>query len=112
MKMKTGKTSNNSIKAKHTQIKHTPLRSCIACRDKRDHRELIRLTCSNTGIEISVGKRKEGRGAYLCPTYECWEIGLKKNKLDHALRTNISPDNRQKLVDYGKNLPKKEEIQK
>ena len=112
MKTEMETNSNNSAKAQHAQYKHAVLRSCVACRDNKNHREQIRLTCSTNGIEISVGKRKEGRGAYLCPTYECWEIGLKKNRLDHALRTKISLDNRQKLIDYGKNLPKKEEIQK
>lgn len=112
MKTKMEMNSNKSGKAQHTRNKHIPLRSCAACREKKNHRELIRLNCGDTGIDISIGKRKEGRGAYLCPTFECWEIGLKKNRLDHALRTKISLDNRQKLIDYGRNLPKKEETQK
>ena len=110
--MTTKTNSNKSIKPKHTEYKHTPLRSCIACRNKKNQRELIRLTCSDNGIEISMGKRKEGRGAYLCPIYECWEIGLKKNRLDHALRTKISMENRQKLIEYGESLPKKEKTLK
>ena len=110
--MRTKTNSNNSIKSHCNQYKHMPLRSCIACRDKKNHRELIRLTCSDSGIEIGMGKRKEGRGAYLCPTYECWENGLKKNRLEHALRTKISLENLQKLIEYGKNLPKKEETQR
>ena len=112
MKMKTTTHMDRNKKALPLRKKHIPLRSCIACREKRNHRELIRLTLGNDGIEISTGKRKEGRGAYLCPIYECWENGLKKNRIDHALRTKISLENRQKLMEYGEKLPKKDEIGK
>jgi len=39
---------------------------------------------------------------------ECWEAGLKSNRLEHALRTKLTLENRQVLVEYGKSLPGRE----
>jgi len=89
--------------------RHMPERSCVACREKRDKKELIRLV-SNGGIVKIDNKGKEvGRGAYLCPIRECWETGLKSNRLEHSLRAKLTLENRQVLVEYGKSLPKKGE---
>ena len=110
--MKTKTHSDRNTKDLSLRKKHIPLRSCIACREKRDHRELIRLTLGPSGVEISTDKRKVGRGAYLCQIYECWENGIKKNRLEYALRTKISLENRQKLIEYGEQLPKKDETRR
>jgi predicted RNA-binding protein YlxR (DUF448 family) len=96
---------------KHTgKPKHVPQRSCIACRDKRDKRDLIRLVCNASGIiEIDEEKKKAGRGAYLCPMYSCWEAAMKGNRLQYALRTTIGPDSRQLLMEYAKTLSEERE---
>ena len=98
------KSHSNTIR-QALKPKHIPQRSCIVCRDKTSKRELVRLVCSDNNVEIDPGGKKEGRGAYLCPKFECWETGLKKNRLDYVLRAKISPENRQALLDYAKNLP-------
>jgi len=51
-------------------------------------------------IEVDTTGRKAGRGTYLCPALECWEVGLKSNRLDHALRTSLSKNGRQQLMKY------------
>jgi predicted RNA-binding protein YlxR (DUF448 family) len=99
-----------SIKKQTGKPKHVPQRSCIACRDKKDKRDLIRLVCNESGIiEIDKEKKKVGRGAYLCPVYGCWETALKGNRLQYALRTTISPDSRQFLMEFAKTLSEKRE---
>ena len=108
--MKTMRLTNNPNK-KTLRHKHIPQRSCIACRNKKDKRELIRLVCHSGIIKIDYGGKSTGRGVYLCPTYECWEIGLKKTRLEYALRTKLASENRQILVEYGKSLPKKREAE-
>ena len=100
--------SENKIKSQIPKPRHIPQRSCIVCREKKDKRDLIRLVYSSTIVEIDQKGKKPGRGAYLCPKYECWDIGLNKNRLDHALRANLSPENRQALLEYGKSLSEKE----
>ena len=87
--------------------KHIPQRSCIVCRSKRDKRELVRLVYSNNTVEVDPKGKAAGRGAYLCPNFECWETGLKKGRLDYALHARISPENRQTLLEYVKNLVEK-----
>ena len=84
-------------------------RSCIVCREKRPKMELIRLVCSDSIVEIDHKGKKEGRGVYLCPARECWTTGLKGNRLEHALRTKLTLENRQSLLEYGRSLPEKGE---
>lgn len=85
--------------------KHPPQRTCIACRQIKDKKALIRLVSTESGIaEIDVLGKKPGRGAYLCPQKTCWELALKKSRLDYALRTKLRDDNRQILREYSHNL--------
>lgn len=92
-----------------TTLKHMPQRTCVGCRATRTKRELIRVVSKlNTGVEVDFSSKSPGRGAYLCPKQECWEIGLKKNRLGHALRIKLSLEDCQKLVEYSRNLPKGE----
>jgi hypothetical protein len=85
-----------------------PERSCIACRGKRAKRELIRLVGNADAVQIDPKGKDAGRGAYLCPIRECWETGLKGNRLEHTLRVKLTLENRQVLVEYGKSLPERE----
>lgn len=85
--------------------KHLPQRTCIACRQIKEKKDLIRLVSTENGIaEIDVFGNKPGRGAYLCPKKICWELALRKNRLDYALRTKLHDDNRQTLREYSYNL--------
>jgi predicted RNA-binding protein YlxR (DUF448 family) len=87
------------------QSKHPPQRTCIACRQIKEKQALIRLVSTENGIaEIDVFGKKPGRGAYLCPQKTCWELSLRKNRLDYALRTKLHDDNRQTLLEYSHNL--------
>jgi predicted RNA-binding protein YlxR (DUF448 family) len=84
---------------------HTPQRTCVACRQVRPKRELIRLVRLPSGsVEIDVGTSKAGRGGYLCRRRECWEVGLQGNRLEYTLRTKITSDNRDSLLKQGKDL--------
>ncbi len=77
----------------------------MACRKVKAKRELIRIVrISDGNIEVDTSGKKVGRGAYLCRTQECWEIGLKAGRLEHALRTSLTQDNREQLIRYGENL--------
>lgn len=59
-------------------------------------------------VEVDPRGKKAGRGAYLCPRVECWDTGINKGRLDYALRTRLSPENRQALLDFARSLSKKE----
>ena len=85
--------------------KSLPQRTCIACRQVKEKKDLIRLVSVENGIaDIDAFGKKPGRGAYLCPRRTCWELALRKSRLDHALRTRLHDDNRQTLREYIHNL--------
>ncbi len=88
-------------------VKHILQRTCVACRKVKTKQELIRLVCISDGsVEVDIGGDKRGRGAYLCPSQKCWEIGLKSSRLEHSLRTTLTQDNREQLIRFGKDLSK------
>lgn len=77
----------------------------MACRKVKAKRELVRLVRNTTGtVEVDTSGKRSGRGAYLCPVPECWEAGLKGSRLEHVLRINLTQDNREHLIEYGKSL--------
>jgi len=88
-----------------SENKHLPQRTCIACRQINEKHSLIRLVLTGNGIaEVDMSGKKPGRGAYLCPKKVCWEMALRRNRLEYALRTKLSDDNRQILIAYSQNL--------
>ena len=90
-------------------VKNIPQRTCVACRKVKAKRELIRLVRTyDESIEVDINGKKAGRGAYLCPTQECWESGLKGGRLEHSLRTALTQDNREQLIRLGKDLLKEQ----
>ena len=85
--------------------RHIPQRTCVACRKVSAKRELVRLVrIADGSVEIDTSGKKAGRGAYLCRARECWEIGLKSSRLEHVLRTTLTPDNCQQLIKHGEAL--------
>jgi predicted RNA-binding protein YlxR (DUF448 family) len=96
------KTSSDSS---HVRAKHVPQRMCLACRQVKPKRELVRLVrVSGGSIEIDPGGKKAGRGAYLCSIPECWEIGLNSGRLEHALKTKLTGADREQLGEYAKGV--------
>jgi predicted RNA-binding protein YlxR (DUF448 family) len=89
------------------RVRRIPQRTCVACRQSREKKDLVRLVRSEDGnIQVDPSGTRPGRGAYLCARSDCWELGLKGNRLEHALRTKLTPDNRQALMSYSDKLPK------
>jgi len=103
------KTSRVENKLQQPITRHVPERTCITCRRKAGKRELVRLVRSGGIIETDLSGKKPGRGVYLCPSSECWEKGLKSNRVEYGLRTKLSMENRLLLLEYGRNLAEKED---
>ncbi len=78
--------------------RHVPQRTCVACRQVRGKRQLVRLVRTAAGVEVDPGGRKAGRGAYLCDAAECWQTGIAGGYLERVLRTAISRENRERLA--------------
>jgi predicted RNA-binding protein YlxR (DUF448 family) len=90
--------------------KHVPQRSCVACRQVKPKRELIRIVRSPEGtVLVDETGKAHGRGAYLCRDRACWEKGIGQKPGDgplaRSLKTRLSEVNRADLLNYAKNLP-------
>ena len=89
--------------------KHVPERTCLACRQVKAKKELVRLVRSPTGgLEIDTDGKKAGRGAYLCSSVKCWELGLKGNRIEHALKISLAASARDQLMKAGRELCKEQ----
>ena len=78
--------------------KHKPQRTCVACREIKDKRELIRVVRTPTGqIMLDPTGKANGRGAYLCRTGDCLAKGLQKGHLARALKVTLSMEEVQAL---------------
>ena len=84
--------------------RNRPQRSCVACRQVREKRQLVRLVRTADGVVVDSGGRMAGRGAYLCRSAACWQEGLKGKRLENALRVAMSQQNRDNLREYAANL--------
>jgi predicted RNA-binding protein YlxR (DUF448 family) len=82
-------------------MKHIPLRTCAVCRQKDAKRTFVRVVRTPEGMLVvdPTGKRN-GRGAYLCRRFSCWEVAAKGTLLDRALRTALPAQFRAELLRY------------
>lgn len=101
-------------KAKAPRPKHTPLRTCIVCRQTRGKRELVRIvrTAPKKGdlaavvsVQVDPTGKLAGRGAYLCRARACWDQALAGHKLNTALKTIITPEDLAALKAFASTLP-------
>jgi predicted RNA-binding protein YlxR (DUF448 family) len=90
--------------AKSAGQKHVPLRMCVGCREALAKRSLIRVVRSPEGVRIDPSGKASGRGAYLHDRRECWEKAL-RGPLGQALKTDLSPAEREILVGHMNRLP-------
>ena len=66
---------------------------CIACREKKDKKSLIRVVCNKEGeISLDFTGKKAGRGAYICNDINCIEKLIKNKLLNRAFETAVSDE--------------------
>lgn len=70
-----------------------PLRTCIACHQKRAKRDLIRIVRTPEGaIEADLSGKRSGRGAYFCRDPQCQQAALDPALLERVLNCRVSPE--------------------
>jgi len=85
--------------------RHVPQRTCVACRRTSAKRELVRIVRTpEHGVEVDPTGKRSGRGAYLCPTPDCWRLAVQKGRLDRALKTSVSARDKEALLQYAQSL--------
>ena len=70
--------------------KKVPLRQCIGCSEMKNKKEMIRvLKTSEDSFVLDRTGRKNGRGAYLCPSMECFKKAVKSKGLERSFKMSI-----------------------
>ena len=78
--------------------KKIPYRLCIACRESKPQKELIRIVkTSDNMYEIDKSGKLNGRGSYICNNDECINKLIKQRSLNKIFKCNISQDVYDKL---------------
>ncbi len=72
--------------------KKIPQRRCVGCSTTKPKQELIRVVRDPDGnVSIDFKGKKSGRGAYICPSVDCFKKAIKSKRLDNNLNVTI-PD--------------------
>ena len=70
--------------------KKIPLRQCIGFGEMKSKKEMIRvLKTAEDEIVLDATGRKNGRGAYLCPSMDCFKKAVKNKGLERSFKTAI-----------------------
>jgi len=73
--------------------KKIPMRMCVACREMRPKKELIRVVRTPEGkVILDRSGRANGRGAYLCDSVDCLNRAMKSRALDRALEAKLDAE--------------------
>lgn len=80
-------------------IKKIPMRTCIACKECKPKKELIRIVKTDEGFKFDKTGKLNGRGAYICNDSKCRELLFKNKLLNKTFKCNVSSDEYNSLKD-------------
>ena len=70
--------------------KKIPVRRCVGCQEMKGKKEMIRVIRTPEGdFLLDATGKKNGRGAYLCPSRECLDKARKNKGLERSLKQAI-----------------------
>ncbi len=74
------------------KTKRVPMRTCVGCHELKKKIELMRVIKTPEGdIVYDDTGRKNGRGAYICPSAECLHKARRSGAIERSLGTAV-PD--------------------
>ncbi len=78
--------------------KKKPVRQCVACREKREKSQLVRVVRTPDGVlAVDTRGKMPGRGAYLCKEAACLEKAVRSRALQRALECEIPQETMEAL---------------
>ena len=78
--------------------KKIPMRKCVGCQEMKSKKEMMRvLKTSEDTFELDATGKKNGRGAYLCFSKECFEKAVKNKGLERSFKQAIPKEVYEKL---------------
>lgn len=70
--------------------KKTPQRQCIGCGEMKNKKEMLRIIkTTQEEILIDITGKKNGRGAYVCKSSQCFNKAVKSKGLERSLKVAI-----------------------
>ena len=81
-----------------SNVRKIPMRKCVGCGEMKSKREMIRVlkTVDDEFVLDTTGK-KNGRGAYLCFSKECFDRAVKGKGLERSFKQPIPKEVYDKL---------------
>lgn len=71
-------------------VKKIPLRQCIGCGEMKNKKEMVRILKTAEGeIVLDATGKKNGRGAYICPSMDCFRKAKKSRGLDRSFKMAV-----------------------
>ena len=71
--------------------RHAPgtpvIRTCVGCKERAVKSSLLRVVAVGSVVQPDPQARLPGRGAYLHPSLECFELARRRRAFPRALRT-------------------------
>ena len=68
----------------------TPIRKCLGCANRFPKNELIRVVRTPEGeIVLDFVGKKNGRGAYMCKSIDCFKKARKSKRIENSLESGI-----------------------
>ena len=81
-------------------IKSVPRRMCVACREMKDKKELIRIVKSPEGaVSLDFTGKKDGRGAYICNSEPCVKKCCKSKLINKAFSMNAGQEVYERILE-------------
>ena len=73
-----------------TTSKKVPMRKCVGCGEMKNKKDLIRvIKTPEEELTLDATGRKNGRGAYICASMECFLQAKKSRGLERSLKMAI-----------------------
>ena len=70
--------------------KKVPVRRCVGCQEMKNKKEMIRVIRTKEGeFLLDATGKKNGRGAYICPTEECLKKAVRNKGLERSFKKSI-----------------------
>lgn len=66
------------------------MRRCVGCQEMKSKKEMIRVIRTQEGeVSLDATGKKNGRGAYICPSAECLRKAVRNKGLERSFKQPI-----------------------
>ena len=73
--------------------KKIPMRKCVGCQEMKSKKEMLRVIRTQEGeFLLDATGKKNGRGAYICPSSECLSKAIRQKGLERSFKQAIPED--------------------